>query len=105
MRLLFHDLDKQLGDRDRRKVQNNTYLNRRGEDAIAVTLHATDVLTANSNGTVVLNSGGWHTMTTKDRINGWLPAGWVLFQKDGDWIVRGPYGSVEFEDGMVIDER
>lgn len=57
-----------------RKVGNNTYLRRAplGTD-IAVRLHGTDVVTYHDNGTMTLNTGGWDTVTTMKRINGFSP--------------------------------
>ena len=55
--------------RERRKMENNTYLVRRIDGGIAVRLHNTDVLLFRPNGSIVLNSGRWRTTTTKDRMN------------------------------------
>jgi hypothetical protein len=80
-----------------RKLANNTYLVRREED-IAVKLHQTDVVTFKPNGDTVLDSGGWHTVTTKDRMNNY-GNGLRLWQEKGRWFV-GDY--VAYADGMVI---
>lgn len=112
----YADLDAKLTGRcsQSRKVANNTYLERRGDD-IALRLHATDVVTFHADGTATLNSGGWLTVTTKARINDYLPGGislgsvkgrWFLTytgQWDGEhWIVseRTP---VPYTDGIVLD--
>lgn len=58
-----------LGKRDTRKVANNTYLQRRSEGRLAVKLHNTDILTFHPDGSVVFTTGGWKTMTTKERMN------------------------------------
>ena len=91
-----------LGARESRKVANNTYLKRRGED-IAVMLHATDVLTFHADNTVTLNAGGWYTATTKDRLNTYLPAGFGIWQEKGVWSLSTPAGRVRFFDGMRVD--
>lgn len=78
------------------------YLNRRDDKTIAVTLHSTDVVTAHEDGTLTLNSGGWRTITTKDRINAWLPRGYILCQHDGGWFIRTPQETYEYEDLMTI---
>lgn len=69
-------LDERLTGRCklRRKIANNTYAERRGE-AIAVRLHDTDVVTFHPNGDIQLNTGGWFTVTTKERMNSMLPHG------------------------------
>jgi len=75
-----------------RKVGNNTYLQRIGENAIALRLHNTDVVTYYADGSIVLDSGGWKTPTTKDRINMGLPGGWQVYQDKGIWyLVKGRY--------------
>ena len=87
--------------RESRKLENNTYLQRRG-DNIAVKLHNTDVVTFAPNGDVVLDSGGWLTSTTKDRMNKYLPGpgggSAHVWQKNGRWFC----GDVAYADGMVI---
>jgi hypothetical protein len=79
-----------------RKVGNNTYLEAVA-GGVAVRLHRTHVVVIHPDNTYTLNSGGWRTSTTKNRINQFSPAG--LVQKRGEWLVRG---SVPFADGMRI---
>jgi len=85
-------------------VARNTRLFKRG-DNYAIQLHDTDVVTFHPEGTVTLNSGGWRTVTTKDRINGFSPASltqdqgiWYLDRWNGkEWERLGMY-----EDGMKV---
>ena len=74
----FQDLDAKLQDcgKERRKVQNNTYLERRSPDKIAIKLHNTDILTFHRNGQIDLCNGGYPTITTHDRMNNFLPNGY-----------------------------
>jgi hypothetical protein len=62
-----------LAGRSSKKVANNTWLQVRpneGENGvIALKYHDTDVVTYNSNGLVVMDTGGWRTSTTKLRFN------------------------------------
>ena len=51
---------------------------------------------------VQLDSGGHRTVTTKDRINRFLPLGYRLFQKNWNWYVETPSGTIDFVDGMEI---
>jgi hypothetical protein len=72
----YKELDAKLQGRcrDSRKVANNTYLKRdRYRNDIAVHLHSTDVLIFHANGDIWINTGGWNTPTTRDRINMFLP--------------------------------
>jgi|SRR5882724_8548968 len=92
----FKEALEVLKGRDSRKLGNNTYLQKRGEN-IAVKLHQTDVVTYTPNGEVILSSGGWKTVTTKDRINQFSPV--RIYQKNHVWHV----GDHIFKDGMTID--
>lgn len=83
----YQELDSLLGRRESRKIGNNTYAERLGPDAIGIRLHRTHVVIL-SPVRVVLNSGGWHTNTTKDRINTFLPGGWHVEQEKGRWYIR-----------------
>ncbi len=70
-------------------LQNNTRLYVRGEGderEFGVKLHNTEVVTINADGTYTLRAGGYHTITTMDRIRGYSPA--KLFSERGDWYVR-----------------
>ena len=72
-----------------------TSVERRDASAIALKYHATDVVLYYSNGTLKLNSGGWRTMTTKDRMCQYSPVS--VSQDKGLWYVaepsmgKGPY--------------
>lgn len=94
--MTYTEAAAKLGKRDSRKLGNNTYLERRGVD-IAVRLHSTDIVTFHPDGSATLNSGGWQTVTTKDRINAFSEA--RLYQKSGIWYVS----SALYHDGMKID--
>jgi len=63
-------------------VDHNTieYMRENGERVIR--LHLTDIVTYLPNGRIKLNTGGWKTVTTKDRINKQLEAncpGWHVW--------------------------
>ena len=91
-----------LGDRDRRKVANNTYLIHHG-DCIAVRLHATDIVTLFPDGRVKYNTGGWATMTTKNRMNGWGHNDVRITSDKGDWFACAGVRVVPYADGLVYD--
>ena len=76
-------------------IANNTRLHQRGED-YAVRLHNTDVVTIHSDDTYTLNTGGWRTVTTKERINRFSPAS--VYSDRKTWLVGGSL----FEDGMKV---
>lgn len=85
-------------------LENNTRLHRRyaglNKPDYAVRLHNTDIVTIHPDDTYTLNTGGWNTVTTKDRINKYAP-GYVT-QRQGIWYLTD--GSL-FEDGVVIDAQ
>ena len=72
-----------------RKLANNTYLERINSDTIAVRLHDTDVVTFHSDGRTVLNTGGWRTVTTKERMNRFSP--FAVWTRNGVWYVALDY--------------
>ena len=62
--------------RERRKLANNTYLIRHDAAQISVRLHATNILTFAPDGTIAVSVGDWDTVTTKYRLNRFLPQEW-----------------------------
>lgn len=82
----FQDCDALLQGRNHasRKVDHNTYLQRRADGSIALRLHATDVVTFYPE-YLVLNTGGWYTVTTKDRMDF---SGLRVYSVKGVWYVH-----------------
>jgi len=83
-----------------RKVANNTYewFDNKGNRHIR--LHMTDIVTFKPNGDIVLNSGGWRTVTTKARMNHFARV--RIYSDRGTWYVQQADSSVPFVDGMVL---
>lgn len=108
----YQELDTLLGGRDSRKIGNNTYAERLGDGAIGIRLHGTHVVILSAT-RIVLSSSGWHTVTTKDRINTFLPHPWGLTQRKGAWalytyVCTNGEGvctvkESDFYDGLTID--
>lgn len=89
-----------------RKLKNNTYLERLDNESIAVRLHSTNVLVYKADGSVIIDSGGWRTVTTKGRMNEYLPYGFRISQTRGQWYL-GNYTQKNrelclFEDGLIV---
>jgi len=61
----------------------------------------TDIIRWCADGSIVLNSGGWRTVTTKARYSEHL-TGIRVWQERGVWYVTTAAGKFEFYDGMVI---
>jgi hypothetical protein len=96
----FSEANQILGNRTQKKIANNTLLVRLNENEIAVRLHYTDVVTFLRDGKIRLNSGGFWTATTKERINHCLNFGFRVYQQDFNWYLRTPLGFQPFTDGM-----
>lgn len=84
-------------NRGQRKVGNNTYAFIEHDGTVAIELHGTKVVRFFTNGLIQLNSGGWQTSTTKDRINKFTNAG--VYQRKREWFLRD---GTPFEDKMLI---
>jgi hypothetical protein len=89
-------------------LENNTRLVKLSDDTYGVKLHSTVVVFIHYDGTYALNTGGWRTVTTKDRINRYAPC--VVYSDRGTWYVkaqgapwkeRGITGET-FRDGMHV---
>lgn len=89
-----------------RPHSNNTRIIKNDDGSISVVLYDTKVITF-SYKTIVLNSGGWRTVTTKAKISEFLPGNWHIYQDKGIWYIsRGNrWNSMEkmvFFDGMIL---
>jgi hypothetical protein len=67
-------------------------------------LHSTDVARKRPDGSVILNSGGWRTLTTRDRMNSVLPAGVSLYQSKGNWYLKSGEKQVAYFDGIQVPQ-
>lgn len=92
-----------LKGRTSKKIANNTWVVAVC-GGVAIQLHRTKIITFNNDGSVVLDSGGYRSRTTKDRLNGALVGlGYRIFQKDFDWRITSPNGGKAYvADGMEI---
>jgi len=81
----MNSISERLGKRESRKVGNNTYLIRLSDDAIALRLHATNIIVWHADGRIIYDNGGWQTVTTKQRLNHWGPVS--VFQRNYEWFV------------------
>lgn len=107
----YSEAKEALGNRDKRKVGNHTYLVRNFHtdvpaDAINLQYHQTFIATFFADGRIKVNSGGYHTITTKQRINVAIAeSGWSLYQQNFEWFLDrfdGTKPRVQFEDGLMI---
>lgn len=100
----YAELNDFLGSKNEKKIGHNTVARRNGED-IEIVLHWTAIVVVKPGNSVVLNSGGYRSATTKERINQFLPSGVSLFQKAGAWYLRfhATGEVVDFHDGIRVD--
>ena len=92
-----------LGTKQFRNVMNNTTLVRIEDGVTGLRLHNTFVIKYLENGSIILNTGGWNTVTTRARINSYQNLVTVYVQ-DFEMIVSNSTNGIdyEFEDGMLI---
>lgn len=73
---------------------------------IAIKYHYTNVLTIHSDNSYTLHTGGYHTVTTKARINLYLPFkyGRVFTSFDRMWFSKAGWGknAIPFYEGMRV---
>lgn len=103
--MTYNQAIEKLGNREQKKIANNTYLVRRNDGTVAIRLHATDILTFRPDGTVVLRTNGWRSITTKARLNEYLGWGVGITQKDYTWYWTIPGvcpTRVEVQEGDIV---
>jgi hypothetical protein len=82
-----------------RKLAHNTTVLDRSRDvstirhgnAIAVRYHNTDIVTYFEDGTIIVNNGGYMTVTTNKRLNLFLPPGFRVMQKNWQMYLLAPH--------------
>lgn len=84
-------------NKNTRKVGNNTYAEIEYDKSVSIRLHGTTVVRFYPNGLVKLNSGGYHTSTTKKRINQYSPV--RVYQKNFEWFLND---GTPFEDNILV---
>jgi hypothetical protein len=81
------------GPEQYRKLENNTYVvfydggqpfaEDESDHWIAIKLHSTYILKVTPDDTVTANMGGWNSVTTRDRMNRYLPGSWGVYTISG----------------------
>lgn len=113
---------KQGGDPYRTKVGHETYVerlqHRNGPDAYAIKYHATNIITFEPDGRIILKTNGWYTVNTSKRMRAYTPDG-VKIWSDGNcrgtirWYVsteqsrrrEGPSSYEKLVENFVIGPR
>lgn len=81
-------------------IANNTVEYTTTDGRTVIRLHQTDIVTTMPNGDIVLNTGGWQTVTTKERLNRYAPAS--IYSHNGVWIIRYAGQEYAYQDGLTI---
>ncbi len=97
--LTYDRCEKSLRGRDLLKVSYNTWISREvrdGETLYHLIHYFTKIVTYHENGAVVIDTKGYRSATTKDRIRDVTGAN--LYQKKHVWYV----GKAEYYDGINV---
>jgi len=93
--------------RDRNKgkpIGNNTRLyfteTTFGEDYYTIRLHGNRIIDIYED-RILPSNGGWQTVTTKARLNEYIPRGFRVFQKNWEWYLEDTYANTSFPFGDV----
>ena len=86
----------------KKPIGNNTWLILNDDDSVAVRLHQTDIITYRPDGSIILDTGGWETVTTKARMNEYLDHPRVGSER-GVWTISSGGIDYFYQDGMVIN--
>lgn len=92
-----------LGSRDSRYICNHTYLERRDFEVIVVKYYNTDIIMFHPNGDIIIDSGGYHTGSTRDRINAYLCS--VCRICNNFTILHRNGIDYDYNDGILIDGK
>jgi len=88
-----------------RIIKNNTRLTEYKNGDKVLRLHSTDIITWKGD-KIILNSGGWDTMTTRSRFNEFLPDGLQVFRAKGMTFINDSRFNksiqYEFTDGIEL---
>lgn len=91
-----------LGSRQSKLIGLNTRIQRHENGDIGVTLHSTEVARWDSNGMLEVSTGGWNTVTTRERLNRYLPRGVNVFTKRGVLYIGNGESEKLFVDGGKV---
>ena len=109
----FHTMRKIEQQMNRAIVNRNNWSNSNtfvdynsNTNCSTVVLHRTAIAVYDHNTQALkLNTGGWHSVTTKSRLNAILSelkSGFRVFQKNFDWYLQTNNQTVDFWDGMIL---
>ena len=93
----LRDASEALRGKRERRIGNNTWLHRLEDGNVAMLLHDTDIVIWTADG-ISLDSGGWKTPTTKDRMTS-------ILQRVGFTIWRMGASALERPQDLALCRR
>lgn len=85
-----------------KKIANNTWQYTNEVGFRVIRFHTTDILIFNIDGSIIFNTGGWPTVTTKDRMNSFQSLGYIT-QHKFLWWIQTAHGCLPFTDRMTVN--
>lgn len=85
-----------------KRIAPNTLEYIRPDGVRVIKLHRTDIIEFHPE-FILLNTGGWQTITTKDRMNKFIGHNIRIYQQNSIWTVYTAQEQVIFFDGLKID--
>lgn len=99
----FEQADAYLGGKTNRPLPGRfTRIIRRRDNEIVIRHYATDIITYFEDGAIRLDTGGWRSFTTKERLNEYTPRDLRIFQRRGVWFWSAGKQLGHFADGIVF---
>ncbi len=86
------------------KVATSVYTDK--IDGFTKVVYHSTVVVKWDNVKIVLNSGGWRTLTTKTRMNqasSQFGLGFGVYQRAGKWFVDYKGEIIDFQDNMILE--
>ena len=106
MRKIEQQMNRAVVNKNDRSKANTFVDYNSNTNCSTVVLHRTAIAVYDHNTQALkLNTGGWHTNTTKSRLNALLEEvkwGCKVFQKNFDWFVSYNDETASFWDGMIL---
>jgi hypothetical protein len=103
--LNYDTLKEELGNRESKKIGHNTLLSKTDFNEIGIRYHSTYIIKIDPTNIIKLDTKGWWTKTTKDRLNQFLNCrGVSIYQEKDMWYIRGNNGTFKYDDGIMVTE-
>ena len=106
MRKIEQQMNRAIVNRNNWSNSNTFVEYNSNTDCSTIVLHRTAIAVYDHNTQALkLNTGGWHSVTTKSRLNAILSelkCGFRVFQKNFDWYLSTNNQTVDFWDNMIL---